>query len=269
MIEKLRQLGWGDYEARAYLALLRHHPATGYRVGKESGVPTAKVYEALARLVERGAAHLLPAAEGEAAQYAPVPPEEVMAGLRARHARMLDELTHELVALALPAADTPDSERVRGRAPVLGRANALLTNARKSAALALPQGWESSLRAGLEAARSRRVRVDRVTLLPDAVPGTAAGSPSEAELFVLAVDGAEALVGTLGAPTDDRAAEALAIRVPFLVRLCADYVRLRRAVALVPEAVARLQRQDDWLDWEEAKQRRLLQHTVARAGTPN
>jgi sugar-specific transcriptional regulator TrmB len=262
MIETLRQLGWGDYEARAYLALLQHNPATGYRIGKESGVPTAKVYEALARLVERGAARLLPSAEGDSAQYVPVSPEEVMAGLRARHAHMLDELTRELAALSVSSPDTPDAQRLRGRAPVLGRANALLTNARQSVALALPWGWESALRAGLDAAKARHVRLDRVALSPEAALPT--GSQTEPGLLVLVVDGTEALVGTLGAPTDDSAAEAITTRVPFLARLCADYVRLRRAVALVPEAVARLQRHDDWLDWEEAKQRRLLQQPLAR-----
>src|SRR5579884_2265087 len=125
MLEKLRQLGWGDYEAKAYLALLGHHPATGYRVAKESGVPTAKVYEALARLVERGAIRLHPGAEGEAAQYVPVPPEEVMAGLRARHARMLDELTRELAGQLIEhagvAGTQPGHDLFWGNGDVLGR----------------------------------------------------------------------------------------------------------------------------------------------------
>jgi sugar-specific transcriptional regulator TrmB len=262
MLEKLRQLGWSEYEAKAYLALLRQNPATGYRIARESGVPTAKVYEAVARLVERGAAQLLPAPAGETSQYVPVPPEEVMAGLRARHARMLDELSRELAALRVPAPGTPAAAWLRGRAPVLGRASALLSLAQKSVALAVPAGWESALRADLDDLRSRRVRLDRVTLAPEAV------ETADAALFVLVVDGAEALVGTLGAPTDDSAAEAVTLRTPFLVRLCADYVRLRRALALVPDAVTRLQRHDDWLDWEEAKQRRLLQNIAPARPEP-
>ncbi|HLV81099.1 MAG TPA: helix-turn-helix domain-containing protein [Chthonomonadaceae bacterium] len=252
MLESLRQLGWSEYEARAYLALLEHSPATGYRVGKESGVPVAKVYEALARLVERGAVRLLAAAEGEAGQYVPIPPDEVMAGLRARHQQMLDTLTRELMALHRPASRAPEAVWLKGRAPVLGRASALLSAAVSSVALALPRGWESALRPQIEAARARSARVDRIVL-------TAEGEAGRPALLVLAVDGIEALIGTLGAPSDDAAAEALATRAPFLVSLCSDYVRLCRAVALVPEAVARLQRHDDWLDWEEAKQRRLLQ----------
>jgi|SRR5579884_681813 len=261
MLEMLRQLGWGDYEARAYLALLQHSPATGYRVGKESGVPVAKVYEALARLVERGAVRLLPAEEGETAQYVPIAPDEVMAGLRARHLQMLDSLTRELMALHTPAAQTPEAVWLKGRAPVLGRAHALLTAATSSVALALPRGWESALRSESEAARARSIRVDRITLPSE-------GDAGRPGLLVLAVDGIEALVGTLGVPTDDAAAEAFVTRAPFLVRLCTDYVRLCRAVALVPEAVARLQRHDDWLDWEEAKQRRLLESLANRSPHP-
>src|SRR5262249_4689449 len=152
----------------------------GYRVARESGVPTAKVYEAIARLVERGAARLLPAPAGETAQYVPVPPDEVMAGLRALHARMLDELSRELAAPRVASPGTPASQWLRGRAPVLGRASARLSLAQKSVALALPQGWESALRADLDAVRARRVRLDRVTLTPDA-----ASAPSDAALFVL------------------------------------------------------------------------------------
>ncbi len=254
MLGKLRQLGWGDYEAKAYIALLRHSPATGYRVAKGSGVPVAKVYEALARLVERGAVRTQQAASSDGVQYVPVAPDEVLSGLRARYSQTLDELSHDLTALMASATDAPESETLHGSAPVLGRANALLSNAQKSVVLALPQGWESALKLSLDGLKSRRVRLER------AAPSTE--NPAAPGLFLLVVDGNDALIGQLGASGDEGSAQAFATRLPFLVRLCADYVRLRRAVALMPEIAARLQRQDDWMDWEEAKQRRLLQSTT-------
>jgi sugar-specific transcriptional regulator TrmB len=250
MLEKLRQLGWSEYEGKTYLALLRHHPATGYRAARESGVPTAKIYEALARLVERGAARRLPTGEGETAQYVPVPPTEVMEGLRARQTRMLDDLTRELTALLVPTPDAAAAVWLRGCAPILGRLNALLQTARQSVAIALPQRWESALRPGLEAVKARAVRLDRVLIAPGQETST---------LVALMVDGREALLGSLGEPMEETESVAFVTEAPFLVRLAADYVRLRRAVALLPEAVARLERHDAWLDWEEAKQRRLLQ----------
>lgn len=256
MLEKLRQLGWTEYEARAYLALLQHNPATGYRIGKEAGVPIAKVYEALGRLVDRGAARQNSAEGGERARYAPVAPDEVMAGLRAQHDRLIDELSRDLRSLFLNPAESPSCEWLSGRAPVLGRANTLLAHARRSITLALPQGWDDVLQQGMEIARANQVRMDRVFSRSASI---LEATPGEQELLALVVDGTEALIAGLDRRSAEGVTEALTTRIPFLVRLCTDYVRLCRVVTFMPEAVTRLKRHDDWLDWEEAKQRRLLQ----------
>ena len=39
LIDELQALGFGETEARVYLALLREHPVTGYQIGKASGMP--------------------------------------------------------------------------------------------------------------------------------------------------------------------------------------------------------------------------------------
>jgi HTH-type transcriptional regulator, sugar sensing transcriptional regulator len=53
--EALKSCGFGDYEARAYCALLAASPANGYQIARASGIPRAKVYETLERLTTRGA----------------------------------------------------------------------------------------------------------------------------------------------------------------------------------------------------------------------
>lgn len=50
----LIQLGFSDYESRAYTALLADQPATAYELAKHSGVPSSKIYETVNRLVEKG-----------------------------------------------------------------------------------------------------------------------------------------------------------------------------------------------------------------------
>lgn len=56
-IHLLKTVGLSEYEAKAYLALLSHgEPMNGYEVAKDSGVPRSTVYEALSKLVRRGAA---------------------------------------------------------------------------------------------------------------------------------------------------------------------------------------------------------------------
>lgn len=57
---QLGALGFTEYEAHVYLALLQHHTASGYQLSKASGVPRSMVYEALGRLAQRGAILTLP-----------------------------------------------------------------------------------------------------------------------------------------------------------------------------------------------------------------
>jgi len=69
----LLSIGFTEYEARVYLALLRDNPATGYQLSKNAGIPRSMVYEALGRLHARGAA--LKTGDYRGALYRPVPPE--------------------------------------------------------------------------------------------------------------------------------------------------------------------------------------------------
>ena len=73
LLNQFIKIGFTEYEAKVYLALLRKHPATGYQLSKESGVPRSMVYEALKRLHARGAA--LETAEERATLYRPLPPQ--------------------------------------------------------------------------------------------------------------------------------------------------------------------------------------------------
>ncbi len=74
--ERLTRLGFAEWEAKVYLALLQRSPVTGYQVSKDSGVPRSMVYQVLGKLVNRGAA--LITHDGDSVLYAPVPPLELM-----------------------------------------------------------------------------------------------------------------------------------------------------------------------------------------------
>jgi Cd2+/Zn2+-exporting ATPase len=73
---QLIEIGFTEYEAKAYLALLKEHPVTGYHVSKASGVPRSMVYEVLSRLHARGA--VLESIEDRATYYRPLPPETLL-----------------------------------------------------------------------------------------------------------------------------------------------------------------------------------------------
>jgi hypothetical protein len=76
LLNDLNAIGFTEYEAKVYLALLKEHPSTGYQISKMAGIPRSMVYEALGRLdVPPNAAgcstgspvHRAPAAAGHAA----------------------------------------------------------------------------------------------------------------------------------------------------------------------------------------------------------
>jgi sugar-specific transcriptional regulator TrmB len=96
MLDALRQLGWSEYEVRTYTALLRCAPATGYRAAREAAVPTAKIYEVLQRMEDRGTVRRLRAEPGGRTLYMPLSPTELVAEFRSQQERMLQELEREL-----------------------------------------------------------------------------------------------------------------------------------------------------------------------------
>jgi len=71
----LNGLGFSSYEAKAYTALVREYPLTGYEVAKRSGIPRSKVYESIERLVRK---RLVTAVEDNPVKYVAVPPEELV-----------------------------------------------------------------------------------------------------------------------------------------------------------------------------------------------
>ena len=79
IVGHLGQLGFTDYEARAYTALVRRSPLTGYELAKVSGVPRPNIYAVIEHLQQKGA--VLAIGINGGVKYAPVPPEELLSKL--------------------------------------------------------------------------------------------------------------------------------------------------------------------------------------------
>lgn len=96
--DALMALGFGNYEAKAYCALLTRSPANGYQVAQASGIPRAKIYECLQRLVSRGAAIQVESQDNAARLFAPTDPKELLnniaGGLEASMGRARNALEH-------------------------------------------------------------------------------------------------------------------------------------------------------------------------------
>jgi Cd2+/Zn2+-exporting ATPase len=135
LIADLTRIGFTEYEAKVYLALLGDSPATGYQLSKTSGVPRSMVYEALSRLHARGA--VLESLEDRAAVYRPLPPELLLERHHEDHVQLMDHLREGLTTLY----NTPAEDRVwslSGRRSIVTYASQIIEQAQEEVYLVLP-----------------------------------------------------------------------------------------------------------------------------------
>jgi sugar-specific transcriptional regulator TrmB len=93
ILSELQELGFSEYEARAYLALLKLQVATAYEVSKTAGLPKANAYSVLDTLSQKQAVQ--PVSESPV-RYVPVAPdilfERIATTTRRRCAKVIEQL---------------------------------------------------------------------------------------------------------------------------------------------------------------------------------
>ena len=123
-IDRLVEIGFSEYEAKAYVALLRENPVSGYGLSKLSGVPRSMIYEVLGKLTARGAAITLH--KDGATRYAPVPATEFLDKLRREHELLVTSLKDDLASLA-SASDPEYVWNIEGEANIMAMSKMMPT----------------------------------------------------------------------------------------------------------------------------------------------
>jgi HTH-type transcriptional regulator, sugar sensing transcriptional regulator len=96
-VQRLVDLGFSQYEARAYIGLLGREPMTGYAISNATGVPQPKVYEALRRLAAKG---VVAPVTGEPARFLAVPADRLLADLESSFSQRLASAERELAEVS-------------------------------------------------------------------------------------------------------------------------------------------------------------------------
>ncbi len=73
----LKELGFSQYEAACYMALVRNHPMNGSQLSKLSGIARSRIYDVLRSLTAKG--YVI---EVNSGQYAPLPSDELVRRLK-------------------------------------------------------------------------------------------------------------------------------------------------------------------------------------------
>ena len=274
LLDDLMEIGFTEYEAKVYLALLREHPATGYQLSKESGVPRSMVYETLKRLHSQGAA--LETVEGRSTLYRPVPPDRLLDRHEHDYRRRIAELHDGLTELY---QEVPD-ERVwtlAGRPTVLSYAAQLLREAQRELFLVLADEDLSALQEEIAAACARGVAANTL-LTGEGLLGEkrAAGEelpleqcghvahhpPLETELqeladtLLVAVDDAIVLIASTN---PGRETTATVTRSPHLVLIARQFVWMELFTQRVYERLG-----PDLLQRLDAQDRRIFESRTGR-----
>jgi len=252
-LEHLVDLGFSEYEAKAYVALLRESPATGYQVSKVSSVPRSMIYEVLGKLTARGAAMELHK-DGKT-QYAPVPPSEFLNQVHREHEALVTALRDDLDDLG----QTSDMEyvwNIEGYDNVLAKAKEMISQAEDSVYTAVLPSTFHPLEAALTEAVARGVRVVVYSSRSLNLSGArvVVASMSEEHLkraeglgLVLVVDGAEVLVGERLAAGQARSSWT---RSPLFVLIAEHHLRtdlyLPRILDMLGDRAEEVIHEDDW-----------------------
>ena len=199
LLTDLADIGFTEYEAKVYMALLRESPATGYQLSKKAGVPRSMVYEALGRLSTRGA--VLKTGESRAVLYRPLPPDALLARYEQEQYRLVQNLRSGLRKL-YEALDEDLFWSISGRNSVLSYAAQMLQGARKEALLVVNDQDLDTLRVEIVSACERGVSVSALLTGAGDLPcgRVAHHPPRESELqeladdLVLVIDNHEALI---------------------------------------------------------------------------
>lgn len=251
LLDDLSHIGFTEYEAKVYLALLDTNPATGYQLSKASGVPRSMVYETLKRLHHRGAA--LEAVEGRVTLYKPLAPRLLLEQYEAEHQRRVVNLREGLRELH----DTsPDDQvwSIGGHDAGLVYASGMLRKASAEAFLVLTDDDLAALRYELHSASERGVAINALlTGRDDLDCGRVAHHPPlESELqgllrtLLLVTDDAEMLVSRVEL---QREATVTITRNPDLVLVARQFVWMelftqRVYARLGSDLLARLEPED-------------------------
>jgi sugar-specific transcriptional regulator TrmB len=224
LIQRLQLLGFSQYEARAYCALLQRSPANGHEVAKTAGLPTSKVYETLERLLQKGAVLVQ---RSDPTLWAPVPYRDLTATLRERMESNLTAVEQGLAQLG-HEQDTKLTWSLSGHGHVVDSMRRAIDRTRERLAVAIPSGELDELAPALRAAAERGVAIDLVADggagkdLPEGVRVRRPdGGQADDRLALVLGDGEETVLADLGLARP----EGMWTHHPAVALLAAEHLR--------------------------------------------
>ena len=202
-VDQLVRIGFSEYEAKAYVALLRDNPITGYQLAKLSAVPRSMIYEVLGKLTTRGAAMTL-RKEGSTL-YAPVPADEFLDQLHREHEELIGALKEGLTTPE-SVSDLDYVWNIEGHDNIMAKTEEMIDQAERQIYLSIMPATVGAVGPALRRAIERGVQVVVYSTSPLELPGgrvivTSVSEEAQDRVeglwLILVVDEEQVLIGEL------------------------------------------------------------------------
>lgn len=155
-ISKLTQLGFSNYEARAYTALLQDNPLTAYEISKNSGIPSSKIYEVIRKLEDRNTIQSIRSQRSRL--YIPVSPDEFVENYKLSVEDSLKSIRNSLKGVKVKI-DTNYTWHMKDYEDIILRAKRMVNTARETALLMVWPDEAEQLMEEVTEAEQRGLRI--------------------------------------------------------------------------------------------------------------
>ncbi len=139
VVSTLQELGFTEYEAKVYCALVKFPGSTGYEIGGYSKVPRARVYEVLEGLQDKGLAY--PQTIDGKQLYYPQPHRAMLSERKERLTQVAD-LLHGALDRIASASPEPQFLVFRGKEQVVSKIRQICSDTKSKLVAA---GWPEDL----------------------------------------------------------------------------------------------------------------------------
>nr|WP_106782870.1 TrmB family transcriptional regulator [Lysinibacillus timonensis] len=226
LIQQLKNMNFNEYEAKAYISLVKLGTVTAYQVSKDSGVPRARIYEILDVLVERGI--VMKEEIDESMQYSPLPVDVFLQKVQSNWMQNFKDISHSLKEIEKREIEpTNRVMTLKDKEMIINYCQALLKKARKRIIISMWDDMYEVLKGDLEEAAKRidikgltihvenpvsKIDTHRLTQFTE--------TPTSEHWFILSIDAQEMIYG----PSLDARNLAFYTNDPVHIYLLEDYI---------------------------------------------
>ncbi|MFC7686287.1 TrmB family transcriptional regulator [Ureibacillus sp. GCM10028918] len=219
-------MNFNEYEAKAYISLVKLGTVTAYQVSKDSGVPRARIYEILDVLVEKGI--VIKEEIDETMQYSPIQVDVFLEKVQSNWKHNFKEISTSLKELE--KVDTLPNNRVmtlKEKEMIISYCQTLLKKAKKRIIISMWDDMYDVLKEDLEEA-AKRIDIKGITIhvenpvsnLDTHRPTHFTETPTSEHWFILSVDEQEMIYG----PSLEARNLAFYTNDPVHIYLLEDYI---------------------------------------------